>query len=56
MSLSETEYIENGVVKDSDADGALSVTTYAAEDATTYYTAQGFLLDADGRLVVVAAS
>ena len=56
MALSETEYKENGVVKDSDAGGALSVTVYDSGDADTYYIQNGFLLDADGRVVIVESA
>lgn len=56
MALSATEYKENGWVKDSAKAGALSVTIYSAGNIATYYTQNGLLLDADGRVVVVQAS
>lgn len=56
MALTATEYRENGWVKDSASGGALAIVTYDAGDAATYYTTQGLLRDADGRLVVAAAS
>lgn len=56
MALSGTEYKENGWVKDSSKAGALSVTTYNAANVATYFISQGLLRDADGRIVVAAAS
>lgn len=54
MALADGEYIANGLVFE--ADGSLSVITYASDDADTYYEQNGFLLDADGRLVVTETS
>lgn len=54
MTLSDGEYRAQGLVFESD--GSMSVVVYDADDADTYYEANGFLLDADGRLVVTEAS
>lgn len=53
MALQAGEYKVNGLVRTST--GALSVTVYDALNAATYYWTEGFLVDADGRLVITEA-
>lgn len=53
MALDPGDYVTEGLMRA--ADGALRLVTYNAAVATTYYRQNGFLLDAEGRLVVVIA-